>query len=564
MWKNKRLLLVTLLLMTVSSLLLGLKIGYPHHRVLALVVWLGGWIPAAIAYHQNRRRLRVHKAILKKKARPFLPHFVVALVLSGVFYAVWVLFPPETSPLVTLSDGDLRTDLDEDVGTYRMLCKASDDWMATLDENELLRSDVADLRPDERVILRGFWRDGVMAFLESELLRGKYRGFYQVDYLVKPTLHADAFFIAYATMVAQHDACLQVVERVGENPFLEVLLNEAGDGIPGDTFFAMKQRVTHPKAMLRLNAAAAYYKLVRKDIGFEPAILTDFETRRRDLLRRLGRNAEIFVDHPLEVLERTAFTAWFPVQKQVAVQMSYLRTTRRDYYITPEILDRYKDRLQPGDILVERRNWHLTNVGIPGFWPHTALYVGTPKELESYFAGLDPMARINQVSPAAFEALFQEDADGYARCVVESIRPGVVLQSLETSARCDYLGVIRPHLSKEQQLDALLSAFTHFGKPYDLNFDFTTDGALVCSELVYKAYSSVADLPLTPEVISGRMLLSPNRMVEQVIANLEREDPQFSFVFFLDASEKDRRVDEADLAAFKASWARPKWDVMQE
>ena len=136
-------------------------------------------------------------------------------------------------------------------------------------------------------------------------------------------------------------------------------------------------------------------------------------------------------------------------------------------------------------------------------------------------------------------------------------------QSLETSARCDYLGVIRPNLPKPEKFEAILGAFAHHGKPYDLNFDFTTDNALVCSELVYKAYQGAGPLPLTPEIISGRRLLPPNRLAEQAVAHMG-EDKAFSFVLFLDAIEKSDTIVEHDAKAFAASWQRPKWDVMQE
>ncbi len=36
--------------------------------------------------------------------------------------------------------------------------------------------------------------------------------------------------------------------------------------------------------------------------------------------------------------------------------------------------------MEPGDIIVARQNWYLSNIGLPGFWPHAELYVGTPEE----------------------------------------------------------------------------------------------------------------------------------------------------------------------------------------
>ncbi|MCF7849022.1 MAG: hypothetical protein K9M45_09245 [Kiritimatiellales bacterium] len=562
MLKNKRLLLVTPLLVVLAGAVLGLKVGYPHHRLWAFILLAAGWIPIMVSYRINRRLLRVRKIIIKKKTRPFLPHTVVALLLLIAFYVTWALFPVETSPLAKMAAGELRSEIATDLGTYHMLRKTGDDLVAAFEKNGLLAKNIDTLTGEERAEIRRRWRDGVMAFLEFDMLKGKYRGFHQIDYVAEPQLHSDAFFIAYASYITQYNACLQIVGMVGENEFMKTLLNEEGEGIPADSFFNMKQRITHPQVMLRINAGTAYYELVKKDISIEPATIADFEARRKEFYKRLGDNPEVFVDNPLEFLERAAFETFLPVQKKVAIQMSYIRTAKRDYLITPEIIAQYKDRFRPGDILVQRRNWHMTNIGIPGFWPHVALYVGTPAEIDDYFSelGFQPLETIKALYPEVFQTL-EKSEDGFPMTVIEAIRPGVVFQSLETSARCDYLAVVRPKVSKADKFKALLAAFSHYGKPYDLNFDFSTDNELVCSELVYKAYRPGHKLPFEPEIINGRLLLPPNQLVEQCIVNF---DDRFEFVLFLDAVEKTGRVEERGLEAFRQSWARPKWDLLQK
>ena len=563
--RNKRLLWITLLLVIAAVVVLGMKLAFPWHRAVAFGLLALGWIPLIISYRINRAILREKKQKIKQKTRPFLPHTIVALILLLAFYVTWALFPVETSPLAGMSPEKVRFEIEADTGSYLMLRKTGDDLVETFRKNGLLQRKVENLSPEERETIRSLWRDGTMAFLEFDLLKSKYRGFYQIDYVAEPELHTDAFMLAYMAYIAQYSACLKIAEMVGDNQFMITLLNEEGEGIPPESFFFMKQRLTHPNTVVRLNAAAAYYELVKKDITLDADMVADFKHRRKAFLKSLGSNAEIFVENPLTILERAAFETMLPVQKNVAVQMSYIRTAKRDYLITPEIVAEHQPKLQPGDILIQRRNWHMTNIGIPGFWPHVALYVGTPEEIDNYFGelGFQPLETIRALYPEALQALEKTADDGYPIRVIEAIRPGVVFQSLETSARCDYLGVIRPNLTKAEKFKALMGAFSHHTKPYDLNFDFTTDNELVCSELVYKAYRQAGPLPLEPEVISGRLLLPPNRLAEQVVDRMG-EGKAFSFVLFLDAVEKDDTVVERGSASFKESWKRPKWDVMQE
>jgi len=43
----------------------------------------------------------------------------------------------------------------------------------------------------------------------------------------------------------------------------------------------------------------------------------------------------------------------------------------------------------PGDVLLERRNWFMSNIGIPGFWPHVAFFIGTFEDIDRTFSGID-------------------------------------------------------------------------------------------------------------------------------------------------------------------------------
>ena len=567
--KHRRLLVLSLLMSAVALVPLTMRIGYPHHRALSLALYLAAWIPLLLSYRINRRLLRTHRKLLQRKVRPYVPHIVAGLILIAVAYIAWVLAPVVDSPLSSMTDGELRERLRTDIASCFALNRSVGTLLDDAEERGLLKVRVDQLSSRERDDVRRGWRDGVMAFYEYELLKATYRGFHQIDYVAKPSLHADAFFAAYSAYVSQYNACLRLVELVGDNESVETLLNEKGGGVPANTYASIKQRLTRPDVLLRLNAGAAYYGLVKKDFTVSPDMEERLERQRAEAFGRLGKNPELFVDNPLDVLEQASFKAWFPLQKQVALHMSRVRTTRRDYFITPGILTRYKERLKPGDIMVQRRNWHMTNIGIPGFWPHAALYVGSLAQLDATFSdvplleGRPPSAYIRDRFPHAYRALSRQDEDGFDVNVIESIRPGVVLQSLERSAHADYLGVIRPAIAPPRTLQAILAAFEHLGKPYDFNFDFSTDNELVCSELVYKAFQPLNKRLFAPHIMSGRLMLEPNRIVEIVDESADAEPAPFDFVLFLDASEALQTVEEGDFGAFRQSWSRPKWDILQ-
>ncbi len=216
--------------------------------------------------------------------------------------------------------------------------------------------------------------------------------------------------------------------------------------------------------------------------------------------------------------------------------------------ITPEQVEALQPRLRPGDIVIERRNWYLSNAFLPGYWPHSALYVGTAAELRAM--GLEKNPQVAK----HLEAFARLDAAGHAPAFIEAVSEGVVFTTLEHSiGEADSVAVLRPRLTFEQTKDVIARAFSHAGKPYDFDFDFFSADKLVCTEVVYRAFGSYIDFPLVD--VLGRKTLPALEIVRHWSS--ASGAPQLEFVAFLDGDEVSGRCVVRDAEALKESIKRP-------
>lgn len=216
--------------------------------------------------------------------------------------------------------------------------------------------------------------------------------------------------------------------------------------------------------------------------------------------------------------------------------------------VAPAQVVALRGKLRPGDVVIERRNWYLSNAFLPGYWPHSALYVGTAEELRALGLEQDPRVAKH------FEAFARRDASGHAPCFIEAISEGVVFTSIEHSVgEADSVAVLRPRLTDEQRREVIARAFSHAGKPYDFDFDFFSADKLVCTEVVYRALGSYVDLPLVE--IMGRKTLPALEIVRFWASPVGV--PQLEFVAFLDGDEKAGTCVERGPEALKESISRP-------
>ena len=145
-----------------------------------------------------------------------------------------------------------------------------------------------------------------------------------------------------------------------------------------------------------------------------------------------------------------------------------------------EILQKMLALLQPGDILLEKTPFTLTDKSIPGHFGHAAIYVGS----------VDQLREMNALDLAIVQKNLRRITEG--RGVVEALRNGVQLNKLQDFMNVDDIVILRPkHLTLADRLEAVKLALGNLGKKYDFNFDVNTTDTIVCSELVYIAYPQV-------------------------------------------------------------------------
>ena len=264
-------------------------------------------------------------------------------------------------------------------------------------------------------------------------------------------------------------------------------------------------------------------------------------------------------------LKRDAYKPKYGATKLVAKLVSDTRIVQREKFISVALAQQAVTgswsktrgkKLQPGDIILTRRNWHLSNAFLPGFWPHAALYVGTEEQLKEL--------GITEKNAGVGWEEYIKPQHGHPRVILEAVGEGVRFHSAEYTLNADYVMVLRPrlpHLNDEQKKaalkTALLKAFIeYYGLPYDFDFDFVDEHKIVCSELIYRIYSEELDFDW--ETVVGKEVVSPLSIARRFKRELGSDKAQFEFILFLDKVPRENRAYFSTLDAALKSIDRPK------
>jgi hypothetical protein len=574
---------LSILLPLIAFVVIAMKFKGEYRWHTAGILYCLGWLCLALAIRKHRRtrvlferQRHALSTVLKDNAR-FIAIFLLTLLL---IYLGRTLFPAESSRFIEADSEELKRLINADFEMVPVYVRGMDSAVSAMAQRaDLFQGDIARLSPEDKTRLLELWSRYLAYSMELEKLKHVHKHFHQINFINYPELHLKSFLTAYSAFVANCRAAVKLTKLVDNNEFVGTFLNEQKPqhDIPANAYLYLKKAVIHPDTLVLLNIGRAHIKITRlgtKLSSEQAQFLKQYsEDGYLEIMKSLGKQPELIVETPKKLFEKHVFTAWMPLQKGVAKGMSLVRTTHRENFITLDDVQSTMRELEPGDILLERRNWYLTNIGIPGFWPHTALYTGTPLEIDEYFRdvelpdGLLPSEYISRNHPELFEEISGQTRKGHEFRVLEALRPGVIPTALEDSARADYLAVLRPRLDKKDKLKAILAAFSFYRRPYDYNFDFVTDNELVCSELIFKAYrpgENRKGIAFQLKETAGRLLLPPNSIAAKFAAEYGSDDAELDFVLFLDGSEEEGNAERGSVEDFLGSWQRPKWDVAQE
>jgi len=311
------------------------------------------------------------------------------------------------------------------------------------------------------------------------------------------------FLIAYSAVCSLVRMDRFLITKVAYDPCVQRKLNEAfpQHRIERKQFTHIYKALFLPTNAIRIHDAHRTFK--RNKHNIETAIAN--KTRLREVFNRIPKQ-----ERYLDLTWRRYLSAWFfsrrhawrrrgasAKQKSLFTVLEYSGRfvaeikLPRTKNVTREVREQLTSILEPGDFFITRHRQALTNLFLPGFWPHAALYVGPREQHDSTLE--------------SSEYLRYWQGDNHT---LEAQKDGVRFRTLDETLSVDAFVVIRPNLPKAAITSAITKAVSHAGKGYNFDFDFFRSDQLVCTEVVYRAYDGANGytIPLTERM--GRKTLS--------------------------------------------------------
>ncbi|MGC4012993.1 MAG: YiiX/YebB-like N1pC/P60 family cysteine hydrolase [Luteolibacter sp.] len=284
-------------------------------------------------------------------------------------------------------------------------------------------------------------------------------------------------------------------------------------GLPRKTFARMYKEASSPLTLARFQAAVEFHgrhrdriRALRADPLLVPVIdLLESEEPWIEAGRRAAVRSHFL--YRLFSFRRRHRSAWrrmmFGLFEAAGTAIADLhvpgvKPAGAPKRLGPELRAALEPELRPGDVIVTRHDDAVSNLFLPGFWPHAALYLGSAEER------------------AALGVDFPNHGGGPVR-FLESKKDGVRFRPLDETLEVDACVVIRSPLEGRELAAALCRAISHEGKLYDFLFDFRSAERLACTAVIYRGFDGIGPVAFRLKEVSGRLCLPAEDLLDQAL-----------------------------------------------
>lgn len=332
--------------------------------------------------------------------------------------------------------------------------------------------------------------------------------------------HLRAFSIAFCGAAMLIRSGYYLIDMSQGRSVVRAKLDEAEPryNIERKQFTGIYDSLVSTRRLAQYHNALGFYKRHRADIytalageQFNPIgrILQSeepyFETRLRKQIRRKAKFSIFSLRRRrLAAVSKTMFYLFRSFGSEIAeLKQPLVKRRGAPKRISDAMRGQLLEVVQPGDVFVTRHDDAMSNLFLPGFWPHAALYIGTDEQRGTM--GVEASKPEHQ--SIAGEAVF-----------LESKKDGVLFRPAHDTLQVDSCVILRPKISTENLPQALNRAISHGGKLYDFAFKFESADKLACTELIYRTYNGFDNIDLKLTERAGRKCLSAEDFLNQILS----------------------------------------------
>ncbi len=335
----------------------------------------------------------------------------------------------------------------------------------------------------------------------------------QIGRMVREEVREQAVMMALASALLLYDNYLLAVSLFEQDASLRRIIDRADSGwgvsawqmaqakrlfLNASHRSRVKRAITHYETRVRPKSAQKQDPATRYLIGLIEQSPSYAGVQQAGVPQRVLGNIGLFNRMSLDSLSRLTREGVNLFSLLFGNTVGIVESRRGHLHGDALVHDAVLSELRPGDILLEKTPFRLTDALIPGYWGHAAIWLGSEAQLRELGLWEHPLLRPHQ----------QAVREG--RGVLEALRGGVTVNTLAHFMNVDDLLVLRDSVaSHEEQRQRVLRGLRQIGKPYDFNFDVETTDKIVCSELIYQVFTEM-DWPTSRAL--GRATISPDQI----------------------------------------------------